>query len=168
MPKVKLTAQERETIAGLYGGSETAKQIGERFGISESHVKKLWMFRRERENTGPYARRGSVLADRTGGFNFLSARLAPRIIPPDEQAMIDDMIVVGGKTLMDLQEGDCRWPLGVDQAGGRRFCGCQRTHRMYCDTHATTSVGGVAQPVLKLEHGMNRKTFLMPDRREAA
>jgi len=39
-------------------------------------------------------------------------------------------------TLMDVREGQCRWPLGEPGTPEFRFCACKATHGPYCDAHA--------------------------------
>jgi hypothetical protein len=54
--------------------------------------------------------------------------------PPDDMSKYDDVFTGHGKVLIDLESGQCRWPLSrVD--GVATFCGCQISHKSYCETH---------------------------------
>ena len=152
MPRgnVKITKAQTVEIENLYGSDRCAQQISVKYGISKSHVWGIWFQHRKRLGSSPSVLRCRPVGETIRLENaFQGPRIAPRELTPEERAMIEDQIVVDGKLLIELQESDCRWPVGRDQEGVRRFCGCPRSTRMYCEAHAPISISLPVTPPLR-------------------
>jgi GcrA cell cycle regulator len=68
-------------------------------------------------------------------------RPAPTTVPAHREEEIFDCAAVegegGGKPLLELREGDCRWPLGPKLIVAERFCGARQWRGApYCAHHA--------------------------------
>tara|TARA_Y100001934_G_C12166783_1_gene684666 strand:- start:194 stop:709 length:516 start_codon:yes stop_codon:yes gene_type:complete len=50
----------------------------------------------------------------------------------------------GGKTMMELRDSMCKWPIGDPKSDEFRFCGCKATEGLpYCEHHAAIAYQNV-------------------------
>lgn len=73
-----------------------------------------------------------------------SANLAPpiEVEPVEINPAVETQTLDQCVSLLDLEPGQCRWPLGVGEA---KFCGrptCNRSHGSYCHAHAALAFAG--------------------------
>jgi hypothetical protein len=63
-----------------------------------------------------------------------------RPVPAETWAVVSDQ----PKTLIELDDHDCRWPVGEAAGGQQLFCGCRQASGSYCEIHAVMALRTVA------------------------
>lgn len=70
---------------------------------------------------------------------------------------------VARKALVDLEPGECHWPVGDPKQAGFGFCGCRAVPgRPYCAGHAMRAVTEPRRPVTPAYEARPRNTRLAP------
>jgi GcrA cell cycle regulator len=101
-------------------------------------------------------------------------KLEPAPILP-EIATLEEWAPPAGKTLMQFEPGDCRWPISMDTESRHLFCVAKATGgRPYCEYHAQIAyVPSTKKPPKKIRGvdpvtGRVREKFVRGDDKEAA
>jgi len=149
----QLAQETRDAIVAAYG-RESARTVGERYGLSRNAVIGLWhrhvpaelrgtatRFNAEPRRT-PRAARAAVvrpeprpapepvtvepIVDRRGSA---PVALLPKPIPDSLPVSVDEPAPEGGVGIGDLDLRHCRYPVGTGPDGRQRFCGASRLRR---------------------------------------
>jgi len=80
-------------------------------------------------------------AQRIDGYDFNFNRWLSKMQP--DFIVEPDPVVSAGKSIVDIEQGECHWPIGVSADGARRFCSCQAVKGIrfepYCAQHKETA-----------------------------
>lgn len=129
----KLSAAQEQEIIALHG-RKPASEIATIYGVQPDLIWQIW-----KRALGPRKdlRRDSI---------YLNAKKVETIKKQqfEIQEVAPDPIVDNGVLLLDLESHQCRWPIGVDVEGKRRFCGDRKLlKKSYCEEHHKQSISSV-------------------------
>lgn len=121
MLKEKINKEQRAQVIALKGKLQ-ASEIAPMFGISQSRVRGIWFDSRGGRN-------GSVKQINPIDFKGRLVRSIRRELPTP---LPDEPVTQDGVSFADMGEHACRWPIGKDEDGHWRFCGCERKSSLEC------------------------------------
>lgn len=128
LPKCELSAAQRQEIIGMEF-KKSAREVAILFAVNPGYVRNIWW----------QAHREVEIRRHIAINPYTSSRLTARVVAEEIEK---EPVVIGGVDLIDLHDRHCRWPIGVNRDGERRFCGHQRAlsasnlTRSYCAEHA--------------------------------
>jgi GcrA cell cycle regulator len=152
----KRTAEAKELWEGGMSASDIAARIGaaSRSSILSKVNRSGWKgpnswadkpkgSPRPREATTPRTSRSNFKFGRkSDGDKAPAAVVAPSLPEPSEMAA-QVFGAAGGRSLLDLRPGDCRWPVGDPAMSEFRFCGAGRISGFsYCADHCRVAYVG--------------------------
>lgn len=152
LKKLWLEGRTASQIASELGGVTRNAVIGKvhRLGLSgrPSPIKRKARKNTEARKAAPKKRAVNTKAVST----TKTARKVTAVQKPSTNVVKlpnrDDSFVPanGGKTMMELRESMCKWPMGDPKSEEFRFCGCKAVESLpYCEHHAMIAYQNVSK-----------------------
>lgn len=136
----------------LFHAGAPFSKIGAELGVSRNSAigkcNRLGLYRLEPKPRPPKSRRSPGIR-RNAPVNLNKLFAKPEPAPEPVVDLIHEEIPIKGKSLFDLQDNECRWPVG--DPGTKSFCFCAReigqgydfTAMPYCAGHARMAFNGI-------------------------